>query len=128
MEGLMKAKIFNFAFTVATGLLLACGPSKAVELITNGDFESGNFAGWNLSSPAGDDHPQVVIAYNQSSNYPTGAFGEIVPNPTPSNNFGAYFVGDAKAEFISQSITLDPGKQYLVSFEVYSTANGKMNP
>ncbi|MEH2515735.1 hypothetical protein V1279_001308 [Bradyrhizobium sp. AZCC 1610] len=124
----MKAKIFNFAFSVATGLLLACGPTQAVELITNGGFESGDFSGWNLSSPVGDDHPQVVIAYNQISSYPTGAFGESVPNPTPLNNYGAYFVGDAKAEFISQSVVLDPGKQYLISFEVYSTDNGKKNP
>ncbi len=124
----MRNKTFKLGCALVGSFLLTSGPSQAVEYISNGGFETGTFAGWTLSSPVGDDHPQVVIAYNQSSNYPTGAFGEPVPNPTTPNNFGAYFVGDSKAEFISQVTGLVAGEQYAVSFQVYSTINGQKNP
>ncbi len=121
------SKTVHFAFGVAAALLLTAAPSKAA-IITNGGFETGSFAGWTVVTPAGDDHPQVVVQYNQSSNYPTGVFGEIVPNPTPGNFWGAYFVSDLKVESISQSIILNPGKTYQISYELYSPANGKKNP
>jgi len=124
----MKAKTFKLTCALMGSFLLTCGPSKAVEFITNGGFETGNFAGWTVSSPALDDHPQKVIAYNQNGTYPIGAFGEPVPNPNSPNNYGAYFVGDFKSEFISQVTGLTAGKQYLIGFEVYSTKNGKKNP
>src|SRR6266567_5566535 len=121
------SKCIHFAFGVAAALLLTIAPSKAA-IIANGGFESGNFVGWTVVTPAGDDHPQVVVQYNQSSNYPTGVFGEIVPNPTPSNVWGAYFVSDLKVESISQSIILNPGTTYQISYEIYSPKNGKKNP
>lgn len=120
-------KVVNLAGGFAVAVLLQAAPATAA-VITNGGFETGDFNGWTVVTPAQDDHPQVVVAYNQSSNYPTGVFGEIVPNPTPNNFYGAYFVSDTKVETISQTITLNPGTTYQISYEIYSPENGKKNP
>ena len=124
----MKKTVFNISCGIAMGLMFQATPSKA-SIITNGGFETGDFTGWTLvDTPVKDAHPAVVIGYNQASNYPTGAYGEIIPNPTPLNNFGAYFVSDTSKESLSQTISLNPGKVYEVSYEVYSPKGGKKNP
>jgi hypothetical protein len=123
-----------------TGLAASAAPA-ATNLLANGSFETGDFTSWTLtnsesSSGTGAAAP-VVIAYNQASGYPTGAYGESVPtdnaagNPSPdaAGLYGAYFVSDfANPQSISQTVTLLAGKGYTFGFDVYKPANGDSNP
>lgn len=112
---------------VASALILSSSGAGAA-IITNGGFETGNFSGWTVNTGGDAKYPEVVIAYGQSSNYPTGAFGEIIPAPVGGGQFGAYFVSDNHAQSISQSIALTSGISYTVSYDIYSPLNGRANP
>jgi hypothetical protein len=108
------------------GVLLQSGASQANVLLNSG-FETGNFNNWTVATGGDATYPQVVIAYNQSGDYPTGAFGEPIPTAPGGGNYGAYFVSDTATQSISQSISLTQGQNYEVSFEVYSPNNGRTN-
>ncbi len=130
------AGIFLAAAVVAT-------PASAVtNLIKNGSFEQGapgigNFTRWTkTNTPSGVDSDQAasVITYNNTDNYPTGAYGEAVaPNnaitssPDAVGNQAAYFVGDLSVnETISQLTYLAVGN-YEFGFSRLLTANGLAN-
>ena len=85
---------------LAAALVLAFGAAQAHagNLVLNGSFKS-RFSNWTLGGTSTDTYPPVVINYNSATPYPTGAFGEAVPNnnaPTNSTdivgNHAAYFV------------------------------------
>jgi PEP-CTERM motif len=129
------------ASLAALGALGAGSASAATNLLTNGSFETGDFTGWNVTSTESSTGTgaaaQVVIAYNQASAYPTGAFGESIPtdnavgNPSPdaAGKFGAYFVSDfADPQTISQTVTLTAGTSYTFGFDIYQPGNGAANP
>jgi hypothetical protein len=122
--------------TLAAGLAFAGAASASTNLLTNGSFEAngGSFSGWTLSGPTGDTTPAVVIPYNSSNPYPTGAFGEPIPAPSgPSHSpdaagtHAAYFVSDFASETLSQTIHLNAGT-YTIGFSVYAPQNGLNNP
>ena len=131
---------YGLALVALSAALSASPASAAINLLANGSFETGDFTGWTVtnsesSSGAGSAAP-VVIAYNQASNYPTGAYGEAIPtdnaasNPSPdvAGNFAAYFVSDfANPQSISQMVTLLAGTSYTFGFDVYKPANGDSN-
>jgi PEP-CTERM motif len=114
----IKCLILAAAVTVAAA-------SVAKADFVNGGFESGDFTGWSVTSGGGT--APVVIQYNQSGQYPAGAFGEAVPPPTGGGTYGAYFSSDFGTDRISQNLVLTPG-QYLFSFDIYAPANGRANP
>lgn len=118
-------KLLNTSGAILIGLVLQTGSSMAA--IVNGGFETGNFAGWTVNTGGEGTYPQRVIAYNQSSAYPTGAFGEIIPPAPAGGTYGAYFVSDHTNESISQQIALTAGQNYMVSFDVYAPNNGRRN-
>ncbi|MEH2614482.1 carbohydrate binding domain-containing protein [Bradyrhizobium sp. AZCC 1693] len=118
-------RLLKFTGAALIGVLLQSGASQA-NVLLNGGFESGNFTNWTVN--LGTSYPQVVIAYNQPGDYPTGAFGEPIPTAPNGGNYGAYFVSDTATQSISQSISLTQGQNYQVSFEVYSPNNGRNNP
>jgi hypothetical protein len=120
-------KLLNFTGAVLIGVLLQSGASQANVLLNSG-FETSDFTNWTVNTGADATYPQVVIAYNQSGNYPTGAFGEKIPAAPGGGNYGAYFVSDTATQSISQSISLTQGQSYQVSFQVYSPNNGRNNP
>jgi hypothetical protein len=93
-------------------------------IITNGGFENGDFSGWTVNTGADPTYHQVVIAFGQSSQYPTGAFGEIIPAPLGGGKYGAYFVSDFANQSISQSIALTAGTTYTVSYNIYAPIIG----
>jgi hypothetical protein len=111
---------------------LGAAPAGAVNIVTNGSFESG-FAGWTLDA-APDFYDAVPIFYNSATSYPTGAFGEAVPpnnaptnSPDPVGERAAYFVSDfADDETLSQAIFLTAGV-YQIGFSAYLPANGFSN-
>jgi hypothetical protein len=120
-------KLLNFTGAVLIGVLLQSGASQA-NVLLNGGFESGDFTNWTVNTGGDATYPQVVIAYNQSGTYPTGAFGEPIPAAPNGGSYGAYFVSDTATQSISQSINLTQGQSYQVSFQLYSPNNGQNNP
>ena len=136
-----KFALMMAASIVAASAMAATTASAATNLLTNGSFETGSFSGWTVtnsesSSGTGSAAP-VVIAYNQASGYPTGAYGESVPtdnavnnhSPDAAGNYGAYFVSDfANPQTISQTVSLMAGTSYTFGFDIYEPANGAANP
>lgn len=122
----------------AVGLLfaLAAGVASAlpVNLVSNGSFESG-LTGWTIGGTDSQGFPPVAIFYNSAAGYPTGAFGEAVPqNNAPTNSpdavgdRAAYFVSDRTVnQSLSQSITVSTGGMYQIGFSAYAPANGYAN-
>src|SRR5262252_9352602 len=93
-------KIGAIAGWFAVGLLVF-GPVRflSANLVTNGDFETGDFTGWSVTHAA------------------TGSdiFVDIGPGPDPT--FGAFF-GATGSDFdsISQTFATTPGASYTLSF------------
>lgn len=126
----------SFKHTAAIAAIasaIAAGPaSAAVNLVSNGSFESG-LAGWTLTNPP-PSYPVVAIFYNSATPYPTGAFGEAVPpqnaatnSPDPAGARAAYFVSDFSTdETLSQLVYLTAGI-YQIGFSAYAPANGYAN-
>ena len=121
------------AMACAAGLAFAGQASAAVNLLTNGSFETGDFSGWTYAGVTPSGFPAVIINYNAAMPYPIGAFGEAVPpddtaspSPDPVGDRAAYFVADGATESLSQSVFLDVG-QYTIGFSVYVPLNGFSN-
>jgi PEP-CTERM motif len=114
---------------------LSTTPANAANLLTNASFEDG-FNGWTLGGSSGDGYPPVVIAYNQGSGYPDGAFGESIPTDNAAGNpdfdavgtHGVYFVADlAHPQTLTQQVNITNGTQYIFGFDVYVPFNGQNN-
>jgi hypothetical protein len=121
------------AVACAAGLAFAGQASAAVNLVTNGSFETGDFTGWTYAGVTPLGAPAVIIPYNSGAGYPNGAFGEPIPpdnsaspSPDPVGDNAAYFVADAATESLSQSVFLDVGV-YTIGFSVYVPFNGFSN-
>lgn len=69
-------KITNLLFTV--GCLLAVAGTSNASLITNGDFETGSFAGWNTAQSGGSS---MFVATNP---------GDPTLGSSPTNDFYAF--------------------------------------
>lgn len=122
--------------SAAVWLLIGSAAHAAPNLVQNGSFEGANgLSGWTVGGTASDGYFPVAIAYNQASNYPIGAQGEIVPvddatsvDPDQPGSNGVYFVSDeAKNLSLSESIYLTPGS-YDIGFDSYDTFNGRNQP
>jgi hypothetical protein len=113
--------------------LIAATPAAAVNLVSNGSFESG-LASWTVGGTETQGFPPVAIFYNSATQYPTGAYGEAVPvntaltnSPDAAGSRAAYFVSDfADGLSLSQTIFLEPGI-YQVGFSAYAPGNGYTN-
>ncbi len=132
----------NFKSIVLAAAMVAAPAGAVTNLINNGSFEAGalgtgGFVGWtktNTPSNVGADQPAAVIGYNNTNNYPTGAYGESVnpdnvasASPDAVGSQAAYFVGDFSVnETISQLTRLSVGN-YRIGFSYYLTANGLAN-
>ena len=138
----MLKRMMTTAATLAVAVA-AASSAPAVNLLTNGGFETGSFSGWTVTFDAADDHPQVVIRTdNVGRTYPTGAFLEGIPSDPLTGGgsgelggtYGAYFSSDITAsgalttESISQNVALVAGTNYTFGFDYYLPANGQANP
>lgn len=126
----------KLSLALLAGSVLAVSPASAANMLTNGSFESG-FTGWTVGGVSDDGFPPVAITYNSTAGYPTGAYGEPIPNDNAVGNPGfdavgdhaAYFVADlAHPQTLSQTVTLVAGTSYTFGFDVYIPANGASNP
>jgi hypothetical protein len=121
--------------SLAALAVAAASPAAAQNLLQDGSFESGTLNAWTQSNGGGGT-PAVAIQYGNSSQYPTGAFGEAIqPNglsslsSDPVGTWVAYFSSDtANPDSLSQTINLVKGYTYDVGFDYYAPANGIANP
>ena len=98
MPGSMKTSTFN---CLLIGFLLVATtlPASADNLIINGDFETGTFAGWTTTPAA------------------TGSDFGVTMLPPAHDTFGAFFsANDADFDSISQTFATTPGAFYDLSF------------
>lgn len=100
----MTNRISNFA-TALGALVLAASPATAAELIANGGFEAGDFAGWTVT---GSDTDYI------------GVGGGWVN----SGNYAAYFGSVGSISSISQSLSTVAGQSYEISFYLQNGVSG----
>jgi hypothetical protein len=118
----------------AAALCAFATPALAANQLTNGSFEDGT-NGWTLGGVSDDGYPPVVITYNNTNSYPTGAFGESIPvddvvssNTDAAGTHALYFVADqAHPQTLSQLVSVVAGKTYTFGFDVYVPFNGAQN-
>ena len=90
----MKSRIAIFMTTLALVMASSAIPSHALNLVTNGGFETGDFSGWSQSGS---------YMYVLPSNPYSGSFAAALGTPTV---FGT----------LSQTISTIPGQDYALSF------------
>jgi hypothetical protein len=118
----------------AIALTALSAPAFAGNQLLNGSFEDG-FNNWTVGGISDDGYPPVVISYNNTNGYPTGAFGESIPvdnavspSPDAAGNHGVYFVADvAHPQTLSQFVNIVNGTKYDFGFDVYVPFNGSHN-
>lgn len=136
----LKLKLANLMLAgLALAATAAAVPAAAAtNLIRNGSFEAGpigtgGFTNWTKTNVP-TNSPAIVLGYNTTNSYPTGAFGESIfadnivsASPDAVGSKAAYFVGDLSVnESISQLTYLGVGN-YRVGFSYFLTANGLVN-
>jgi hypothetical protein len=88
---------------LAAAVLSACATASAANLVDNGGFESGNFAGWSLAGNTGYTGVGTV-----------GVFG-IAPT---EGSFLAYFGAIGSDTVMTQSLAVTSSSHYTVSFDL----------
>ena len=90
------------AMLAVVGLALAIsGPARAVNILTNGGFETGDFTGWTLSGN-------------------TGFFTGVACLGAPEGNCDAFFGPIGSLGTLSQTFATQAGRTYVVSFDFAS--------
>jgi hypothetical protein len=92
--------------------------APAVELLSNGGFESGSFAPWIHCNPAGSTSPGVIRSTSSSFSY--GGF-------TYAAHGGNYYYLDGavgRADYLSQLFPTVIGQTYTISFWMYNQGSG----
>ena len=87
------------AIVVAGFALLHSTPAQAVNLVTNGDYETGDLTGWTNTSEL-----QFVATNNVSGN----------------NTNIAFFGSVGSLDFSSQTVTTIAGQNYSLSYDFFS--------
>jgi hypothetical protein len=106
---------------VGLALLVAPGSASAA-IVTNGDFETGNFSGWQLND-APDPPTGSWLVYTGAS-----LGGDPIPAPPQGNFAAAVNQSDPGRHLLYQDLTLPPGgSQYLLSMYVYYDSNAAIS-
>jgi hypothetical protein len=98
--------------------LLGASPSKAANLVTNGDFETG-LTGWSVDNPSG--HPTGVATFDIDGDDSLGSSNAFFART--GGGFGSQPVN------LSQTLSLIGGQSYsffanIASFPVFDNASG----
>ncbi len=92
----MKTPLHFAAAAFIALVFVPCAPILAVNIVTNGGFETGDFTGWTQSGNTMDTGVATFAAY--------------------SGKYGAYFGPSGSLGFISQDLVTIPGATYSLSF------------
>jgi hypothetical protein len=107
---------------------LACSTSaSAVELITNGSFQTGDLNGWTYVNGGGITPGRGVTVLNAVANA-TGYGDNFSGGFYNGAAHAAYFVDDSANQSLSQTFQLTAGTDYAISFAILQTGSGQNNP
>jgi hypothetical protein len=110
---------FAGTLAVALGLFAIAAPPASANLISNGDFETGNFSGWTVTPPDGN-----VVVLSGSDYQPccgtTGTGAEL------SNHFASFGPGNIAITgvTIGQTFSTIAGQTYNFSFNYGALGGG----
>lgn len=103
------------AVAVASGFALSGAPAQA-NLLVNGDFETGTFAGWTVVDQAGGSGSWFISAPGSASplsSFPTAA------NPSGGAFYAVSDQGGPGTHALLQSFTVAPGSQVMLTFQAF---------
>jgi hypothetical protein len=88
-------------------LVMLPGVALSADLVTNGDFETGNFTGWTQSGKT--------------------VFTSVVTSPVHSGTYAGSFGPVGTLGFLSQTLTTMPGGTYNLNFWLMNFSSGTPN-
>src|SRR5476651_849223 len=105
----MKPKFYCLCIMLA---LLIGMHQAAAQIVTNGDFETGDFTGWTLS---GDTNSMIIDFSKAANSIPGYSTSGIIPY---SGSYEAALAtsGSGQLGFLSQTLTTTAGTNYLLTF------------
>ncbi|PPQ32302.1 hypothetical protein CCS01_15795 [Rhodopila globiformis] len=104
--------------------MLALPPIASATIVTNGGFDAG-LTGWTVTGSGTTPGIGVTVVTLGGTN--TTGYGDNVPDYNVSTH-AAFFVDDNATETISQWVTLSPYTQYTLSYALFATQSGALNP
>ena len=121
-------RTIGIAAAACLGLIAGAAQATPINLVTNGNFATGDFTGWTVGGN-NTGFPQAVVSTNAAC-----CFGEFVPadpltvgSPDPGGTHAVYFVDDHATQTLTQTIFLATGN-YAIGFDAYAPHNGFSNP
>jgi len=110
---------FTGTLAVALGLFAMAAPPASANLISNGDFETGNFSGWTVT-PSNGDVLVLTGADYQPCCGTTGTAAEL------SNHFASFGPGNIAISgvTIGQTFNTNAGQTYNYSFNYGALGGG----
>jgi hypothetical protein len=111
----------SLSIVLAAGLGLSTGRLQGQNLLTNGDFASGDFTGWNVTGyyTSIASYYDATSVYNPANwSYPWVSFGAPTPNFS-ATQFALLGTpnGGVNPITLSQTFATDVGQDYVVSFK-----------
>lgn len=110
-------KILTLA-AIAAMSMAAFGAHAATNLLSNGDFETGDYTGWSVNTQAGSDGALQVVANNGGTS-PISGFDYAV-NATGGNSFSITDQGGPGSYSLTQSFTLASASTVTISFQMFA--------
>jgi len=116
----MKTSSFKILPRAAIAALsmAAFGAHAATNLLSNGDFETGTYAGWSVNTQPGSAGALSVVA-NNGGTAPVSGFAYAV-NATGGNSFSITDQGGPGSYALTQSFTLASASTVTISFQMFA--------